>query len=43
MSATVDGNEAAASVAYRLAEILLHLPDHPLFANGRAGRRVVEP
>ena len=43
MRATVDGNEAAASVAYRLQRGLLHLPDHAVLADGRAGRRVVEP
>ena len=43
MRATVDGNEAAASVAYRLQRGLLHLPDHAVLADGRAGGRVVEP
>ena len=43
MRATVDGNEAAASVAYRLQRGLLHLPDHAVVADGRAGRRVGEP
>ena len=43
MRATVDGNEAAASVAYRVQRGLLHLPDHAVLADGRAGGRVVEP
>ena len=43
MRATVDGNEAAASVAYRCSEVCCIYPDHALLADGRAGRRVVEP
>ena len=43
MRVTIDGNEAAASVAYRLQRGLLHLPDHAVLADGRAGRRVVQP
>ena len=35
---TIDGNEAAASVAYRLARGHRHLPDHALVGDGRALR-----
>ena len=35
---TIDGNEAAASVAYRLSELCLYLPDHTVLADGRIGR-----
>ena len=38
---TVDGNEAAASVAHRAQRGDRHLPDHALLGDGRAGRRVV--
>ena len=38
---TVDGNEAAASVAHRTERSHRHLPDHPLVDHGRVGRRVV--
>ena len=40
---TIDGNEAAASVAYRLNEVCCIYPITPVVADGRAGRRVVEP
>ena len=39
----LDGNEAAARVAYALSEVIAHLPHHPRVADGRAlpttGRR----
>ena len=37
---TVDGNEAAASVAYRVSEVIAIYPITPLLADGRALRRV---
>ena len=37
---TVDGNEAAASVAYRINEVAAIYSDHPLVDDGRARRRV---
>ena len=43
MRTTIDGNEAAAHVAYRLNELCSHLPDHAVLDDGRARRRVVEP
>ena len=36
----VDGNEAAARVAYALSEVIADLPDHPGVADGRARRRL---
>jgi hypothetical protein len=36
--ATLDGNEAVARVAYRLSEVLRHLPHHAIFAHGGMGR-----
>ena len=38
---TLDGNEAAASVAHRVSEVIAIYPDHAVLADGRAGRRVV--
>ena len=43
MRVTVDGNEAAASAAYRARTRSLYLPDHPFVSDGGAGRRVVQP
>ena len=43
MRVTIDGNEAAASVAYRLNEVCCIYPITPVLADGRARRRVVEP
>ena len=40
---TVDGNEAAASVAYQGERVDRDLPDHAEQQHGRALRRVVEP
>ena len=40
---TVDGNEAAASVAYRASETIAIYPDHAEQPDGRALRRVGEP
>ena len=37
---TIDGNEAAASAAYRLNEGRRDLSHHAVVADGRAGRRV---
>ncbi len=37
---TLDGNEAAASIAYRVNEICAIYPDHALIDDGRAGRSV---
>ena len=38
--ACVDGNEAAARIAHRLAEVVPDLPDHAGLADGRARRRL---
>ncbi len=38
---TIDGNEAAAYVAYHVSEVMRHLPDHPLLHHGRVVGRVV--
>ena len=37
----VDGNEAAARIAYLTSRGDRHLPDHPGIADGRVGRRLV--
>ena len=38
---TIDGNEATASVAHRLSEVIAIYPNHPLLKHGRIRRRVV--
>ena len=40
--ATIDGNEAAASVAYRLNEVCAIYPITPVVDDGRARRPVVD-
>ena len=42
MRTTIDGNEAAVSVAYRLNEVCCDLSDHPVLPHGGARRRVVQ-
>ena len=41
--ATIDGNEAAVSVAYRLNEVCCIYPITPVVADGRTRRRMVQP
>ena len=36
-TATMDGNTAAAHVAYRVNEVMCDLSDHPVLYDGRIG------
>ena len=40
---TLDGNEAAASVAHRINEVIAIYPHHPVVQHGRVVGRVVQP